>query len=155
MSEKKRINEVSDKEIIIEAKVFSDEDLLKFTQGVRKRFIADITKDGFPNDPKEQRILLQSLSDMDKQSLGNKAIGASEKQSESDSLVARALSQLGSHFGTTNPFEGKGVEIPKLENGKLPDIDLAPGETTVGLANDNYNDFMKNYDEDAGEKIRD
>jgi hypothetical protein len=152
MSTNKPINMASDEEIITEAKNFSDDDLLKFSQGVRKRFINTITKTGFPEDPKEQRVLLQALSDMDKQSLGNKAIGASEKQSESDLLVARALSNLGSHFGTVNPFEGEGKEIPKLEDGSLPVIEIAPGETDVGLSDENYDGFMKKFeDKNEGE----
>ncbi|MBE0438347.1 MAG: hypothetical protein IBX57_01075 [Gammaproteobacteria bacterium] len=131
----------------------TDDDLLKFTQSTRLKLVKSLHDPNgkLPSDPKEQRVLLTALSDMDKAALGNKKIGASEKQSASDALVAQAIAGLSSRFGSQNPFmdqapEG-GTKIPSIETEKLPEVSPLPGETDIGLSTETYKTFSEKFED--------
>lgn len=124
----------------------TDDDLMRFTQGKRKAFIDHITEEGWPNDPKEQSIMLAALADMDRTALGNKRIGANERQSEADALVARAIGQLTTQFNGRNPFEKEGEgKVPEYQADKLPEADAVPGEMDIGLSDQTYKDMEDKY----------
>lgn len=126
----------------------SDDDLIRFTQGTRKKFIEHLVKDGFPEEPKEQYVLLTAMADMDRTALGRKRIGASEKQSAADLLVARAITQIGEQFGDRHPFEREGEgRAPTIEEDKLPDAEAVPGETDIGLSEENYESLVKKFEQ--------
>lgn len=125
----------------------SDDDIMRFTQGTRKRLVSEMIKEGLPTDKDGIETLLHAMADMDRTALGNKRIGASEKQSAADVMVANAIAQISSQFGQQNPFEGNGeVVIPTVEQGKLPSADPVPGETDVGLSEENYDALAKRFD---------
>lgn len=123
----------------------TDDDIMRFTQGTRKRFIDKIIDKGFPADEDGQRILLSALSDMDRTALGNKRIGANEKQSAADVLVAKAITELSSRFGSSNPFEGNKEPIEMVVDATLlPEANPVPGETDIGVSTADYDSFMEN-----------
>lgn len=131
-----------------EVAVLTDDDIISFTQGTRKRFIDEVIAEGFPQDPKEQHVMLTALADMDRTALGNKRIGATERQSAADSLVARAITQLGDNFGANNPYEKDvGGSIPAYDASLLPDANPVPGETDIGLSDQNYKAFTAEYED--------
>lgn len=139
---------MSDENLPSAVEGMTDDDLMKFTQGTRKRFIEHITLKGFPEDTKEQAILLAALSDMDRTALGNKRIGANERQAAADALVARAISQITDQFGSRNPFEGeRRGEIPVYDPTKLPEASPVPGETDIGLSEQTYKDMASKFDD--------
>jgi hypothetical protein len=124
--------------------LLTDDDILKFTQGTRRKFVDHILANGFPNDPKDQHVLLTTLADMDRTALGNKRIGAAEKMAESDKLVAEAISRIGNHYGGRNPFEGATTNpILRPDPELLPNATPAPGETAIGLEVEDYAAFIK------------
>lgn len=124
-----------------------DDDVLGYTQGIRKKFVEATLAKGFPEDSKDQKVLLTALKDMDSVAINNKRIGASEKQTASDLLVVTALAELSSRLGQTNPFEGtteKALPVPDVS--RLPVADTVPGETDIGLSTTNYDEFVAKYD---------
>lgn len=127
--------------------VLSDDQIMQFTQGARKKFIHEIAKDDFPQDTKTQIVFLKALSDMDKAALGNKKIGAAERQTASDALVAKAIIEISNKFGERHPFEvddeGK---LPVIEHELLPPANPVPGETDIGLSSDNYESLVSRFD---------
>jgi len=124
----------------------TDDDIMRFTQGTRKRFVDEIIKDGFPNNPKDQHVLLNALADMDRTALGNKRIGANERQAAADALVARAIAQISQQFGGDNPFQQGQGQVPTFNAELLPDAEPAPGETDVGLSDQTYKALAEKYD---------
>lgn len=124
-----------------------DEEIIRFTQRTRKAFVDEITKGGFPEDPKEQRVLLTALSDMDRTALGNKRLNVEEKQTAVDAQVATMVSKITSQFGGRNPFEGAtSGDLPKIDEKALPEPDPVPGEKDIGLSEDSYEDLMRRHD---------
>lgn len=122
---------------------FTDDEVLKHTQSIRKKFLDSLVERGFPKDPKDQKIFLNTLSDMDKVAMGNKRIGANEKQSAADALVAQALADMTAKLGKTNPFEaGTDNSIPEPVKEKLGEANPVPGEMDIGLSQLDYETFM-------------
>lgn len=125
----------------------TDDDIMQFTQGTRKRLISQMIAKGLPTEKEEIETLLHAMADMDRTALGNKRIGASEKQSAADVMVATAISRITSEFGQQNPFEGNYERvIPTPDQSILPSANPVPGETDIGLSEQNYDELMKRYD---------
>lgn len=124
-----------------------DEEILQFTQRERKKFVNHLIKDGYPADPKEQRILLTALADMDRTALGNKRLNVDEKQVAVDGKVVEMVGKISEQFGGHNPFEGRTTgELPTVDTRALPEADPVPGETDIGISEDSYDDLMKRHD---------
>lgn len=132
----------------------TDDDVLRYTQGTRKKLIDEITNKGMPEGKDERIILLAALSDMDKVALGNKRIGAAEKLSESDKLVAKTIIEIGKKFGTVNPFENnegdilEGIYEREVDLDLLPPPNTVPGETDVGITDLKYDEFVDMMEKD-------
>lgn len=128
-----------------------DDFILRFTQRKRKAFVEEITRSGFPEDPKSQNVMLAALADMDRAALGNKRIGANERLAAADALVAHAITELANQFGSDNPFErgttiqGEAKVTPDLE--KLPAANPAPGETDIGISNETFDSLISRFEE--------
>lgn len=127
------------------SELLSDEDVLRFTQGTRKRFVDHLLVKGFPTDPKEQYVLLSALGDMDRSALGRMRIGANEKLAEGDKLVAQALVQLRQQLNG-DPFQNADhnvvAEIPRVQSNLLPASNAVPGETAIGLERQTFDEFI-------------
>ena len=122
---------------------FSDDQLLAITQNHRLEFLKTLLLDNqYPDDTKEQTILLTTLADIDRTALGNKRIGAKEKQSATDRLVAETIHQLIHKLDDMNPFESTET-ARSLNPNTLPDPKPVPGEMEQGIPKDNYDDFIK------------
>lgn len=133
-----------------DATVMTDDEYLRFTQRTRKQLIGEMVEGGFPTDPKDRIVLLSAMADMDRTALGNKRIGASEKQAAADALVAQAIAKISHQFGRVNPFEGNEDSVvstvPQPDHTRLPDIEVVPGETDIGICNENYKTLMEKFD---------
>ena len=58
----------------------SDDEVLDYTQVMRRKFVNEATVGGskMPTDPKEAKVLLTALSDLDRAALGKKRIKSDE-----------------------------------------------------------------------------
>ena len=126
-----------------------EEDVLTYTQGMRRRLIGDMIKSGdMPTDNKDRITLLAALDGMDRQELGRQKIDATKNSSASDRLVAGALMALmNKELRGGNPFEqdpaqteGRRQPLPALT---LDGLDVVPGETDIGLSDDNLLTFAR------------
>ena len=126
----------------------SDDALLTFVQRKRKEFVDELIKEGYPTDPKEQYVFLTALSDMDRTAINNKRIGAAQRQSAADALVARAISQISNTFTATSPFERESTSTrsPSVEVHLLPASKAVPGETDIGIVNEDYQTLVTKFD---------
>lgn len=125
----------------------SDDDVLRFSQGIRKDLVTDMTKGGLPEDNKDRAMLLTALADMDRVAISNKRIGSQEKANGSNLLVAMAMAKLTENLGGKNPFEtdvtpGRTLDAD-LE--KIPDVETVEGEMHIGAEDNCYEEFMKKF----------
>lgn len=132
----------------------SDDDILKFSQRIRKKVVNHLTGNGekMPDDPKEQMVLLATLSDMDRQALTKKRIAGDNANAESDRQASVAIASMYAQLGTRSPFEVKDAKpidgesreakVPSVPD-KLADVTLVPGELDVGIASLEYRDIVE------------
>lgn len=136
--------------------LLTDDNILRFTQGQRKKLEAHLLVNGWPNDKDSQDVLLKIYADMDRQALGNKRIGAAEKLADSDKYVASVIADVVKRFGSNIPYENGSTVATGLlieqyvdeEKLKLPRADPVPGEMGIGTANMNFGDFVKAFEEE-------
>lgn len=136
--------------------LLTDDNILRFTQGQRKKLEAHLLVNGWPNDKDGQDVLLKLYADMDRQALGNKRIGAAEKLAESDKFVASVIADVVKKFGSNIPFENGGTvatgllieQYVETEQRKLPKVEPVPGEMGIGTANMNFGDFVKAFEDE-------
>lgn len=137
--------------------LLTDDNILRFTQGQRKKLEAHLLVNGWPTDAESQGTLMSLWNDMDRQALGNKRIGAAEKLAESDKHVASVIADVVKKFGSNIPFEngsrgtGQGLLIEQYvesEQVKLPKALPVPGEMGIGTANMNFGDFVKAFEDE-------
>lgn len=131
----------------------TDDDILRFTQGQRKKLEAHLLEKGWPQDAEGQTQLMNLWNDMDRQALGNKRIGVEQKQSEADRMIATVIADVAKKFGSTVPFaQGEGGLVidhqPPEGAEKLPRISTVPGEMDIGLESQNFNDFVKKFEDE-------
>lgn len=137
------------------------EEILSYTQRVRLSLINKITNGGesMPEDPKDRMALLSTLDGIDRQELGKLKIDAKQNNSATERLVAAALTNLiGAGLNGRNPFlheEKEGAPAPVREAPTMPEaivqeLTLVPGETRVGLQNENLATFAKRTGMDLG-----
>ena len=127
----------------------SSEDLdLAFTQSVRRKLVAELTKDGkMPTESREQLTLLSALSDMDRQSLGVKKINSDEGLGNKQLAAAATLAQLFNNpqmktLGRATPGETLTLKIPVLDESVKPS-NLIEGELEIITSGESYESFTQ------------
>lgn len=121
-----------------------DQDI-EYVRGKRKAIINHLTEKGVPEDDGRIALLLGALNDMDRTSLSRKKI-----KSESDTAAnnRQAADLIASIFMLPNSkqlgmdsLDGALGTVPTVE-GKLPEVELLPGEMAVNPAQLDYDSFM-------------
>ena len=129
--------------------LITDDDVLRFTQSQRKRFLDELIKDGLPKDTDGQRLFLDTLNDMDRTALGKKRVGAAEKLAASDQLVADAVLAISRKFEGRDPHrvDGPGTIIEhEIREDRLLPRDVVDGDTHIGIESNNFDDFVKKFE---------
>lgn len=130
----------------------TDDEIIRLTQGQRKKLLEHYTERGIPNDLESQQALMTLLSDMDRTALGNKRAGTAEKLAGTNELVAQAITDVIKHFGSVNPFENNTTGVV-YEHIMEPDLALipaakpVPGEMTIGIESNDFNEFVKKFED--------
>lgn len=130
----------------------SDDDIIRLTQGQRKKLLDHYTEKGIPNTIEEQEALMKLLADMDRTALGNKRVKTDEKLAGTNELVAQAITDVIKHFGGKDPFANNttGVIIdalPEPDVKLLPVANPVPGEMSIGIETHDFNDFVKKFED--------
>ena len=130
-----------------------DDDILNFTQGIRKDFVDELVKPGLPSDKDDRGLLLELLKDMDRTSLGRMKMNVKERELDMAAQTQMALERITRQFGERSPFLAKDPSekldatvieqaAPHLNNNELPELTLVEGETLVGVEEIRYDSFM-------------
>ena len=125
---------------------------LQYTDDNRRGLVNKMVAGGeYPIDPHSQKVLLTALSDMDKAALGKARLKQDDKNADKDRAIASALLATVQGFGNTNPFRAgeSGVPVAGLDASQLPIPAFAPnpGETDVGIKDEDYQTFAEKWDE--------
>lgn len=124
--------------------------VLNFTQGIRKEVVMSLVSSGVPQDNKDRSALLETLRDMDKTSLGVMKLNTKERELDIGARTQMALQRLTETLGVQNPMavsqdtpiDGTATRVPQLSLDAVPQVELAEGETLVGIENIRYEEFM-------------
>ncbi len=122
------------------------ESLMDFTQRVRASLVVEMTAGGLPDDNKDRVTLLATLSDMDSQELNKAKIDAKSASTDVERQAMEIFSRvLDGPARGRNPYARPVIEgvvarvLPQLDD----IVDLVPGETDVGVKNNNLPDFAE------------
>lgn len=130
----------------------TDDAVLRYSQQVRHKLVGEMIANGMPTDKGDRMVMLTALADMDRTALGNKKIGAKEKNTAATQLAAEIFTQLMGKLGDRSPFavdaiEGEYREVPMLQAEALGPTEMSPGETEIGVADENYDAFMRRMEQ--------
>ena len=119
---------------------------LEYVRRKRVEVIEKLTEKGIPDDNESVSLLLGALNDMDRTSIGKKRIKVEADSiainKQASELIASIYSQPNSKRIGFEDIDVVAVAIPSVE-GKLPTVELLPGEMAVGAVQVDYDGFMK------------
>lgn len=119
---------------------------LEYVRRKRVEVIEKLTEKGIPDDSESVSLLLGALNDMDRTSIGKKRIKVEADSiainKQASELIASIYSQPNSKRIGFEDIDVVAVTIPSVE-GKLPTVELLPGEMAVGAVQVDYDGFMK------------
>jgi hypothetical protein len=128
--------------------VMSDDAVMDYTQQMRMRIIAGLTKGGnLPMDVKEQATLMKALDGLDKQAIGKKRIVTENALADTQKQTARLINDVFKTIG------GRGMgevidavmrEVPRLPD-SVPDPDLVDGELDATSTPLTFDTFVARY----------
>lgn len=130
-----------------------DKDLngvLAYTDDLRRGLVNQMVTGGkYPEDPKSQKVLLAALADMDKSALGKARLKQDDRNADKDRAIASALLSTVQGFGNTNPFmqatgAARGIDPAALP---IPVHTPNPGETDVGIKDEDYQAFNEKWED--------
>lgn len=123
----------------------SAEGLLRYSQGIRKNLVKDMTGKGMPEDKEERMQLLQALRDMDQTSVNRMKLDVDKEQAAN----GKAVQEIVERMFNVNPrglavAPGEEVDrLPEPNPQDIPDVDLEDGETEIGLRQESSKDFLE------------
>lgn len=132
-------------DLIEEDEDLSAEGLLRYSQGIRKNFVKDVTHRGMPVDKDERMQLLQALRDMDQTSVNRMKLDVDKDAAAS----GKAVQEIVERMFSINPrglAVAPGYEVDRLplpDTRDIPDIDMEDGETEIGLRQESSKDFLE------------
>lgn len=115
----------------------------------RKQIIDKLTEKGVPDDESAVALLLGALTDMDRTSLSRKKIkvesDAVANNKQAADLIASIFNQPNSKQLGMSANNGVAGVIPSVE-GRLPHVEMLPGEMDVNPMQLDYDAFMSKFD---------
>jgi hypothetical protein len=137
----------------LDSEPLSDEEVLLYTQRKRKELVEDVTQRGMPADNKDRLTLLAALDGMDRAALAGKKIESKEKTSSADREAQYLIAKLHGNLQGRDPFkvdpaDGQVVANRQLhlDESGLDPLVVAPGETEVGIMQENAQTFLDRYE---------
>ena len=121
----------------------SEDDILDYVHGQRKRILDHVMGQKVPDDPKMIGIALQTLDGMSRDALGKKRIKVDEKTNATAEAASGIIAQLlrqasgGTPFQTDKPVHRPDVVLPA----DVPPPSLVEGETATVAPQGSFDDF--------------
>lgn len=134
----------------LDDEVLSNEEMLNFSQKIRKGLVSDMTRKGMPEDKDERSTLLQALRDMDQTSVNRLRLDVDKENNAGNRAaqeIVNRLYQVNPYGLRARPGEERD-DIPEPEVGEIPEIEFSEGEKEVGLITETASDFLKRMDEE-------
>lgn len=139
--------------------VMSDDEVLDYTQLQRRKFIRHFTSNGeqLPTDPKDAKVLLTALSDMDRTALGKKRIKSDEEIAKMnaqsvDAIAAEVRRTMGDRY-RADP-NGETRPAPTVDESTLPPLETLEGEMAIGDTSETHEAFQERYERVHGKPQR-
>ena len=146
---------------VVTDELMTDDDVLDFTQLQRRKFIRVFTKDGeqMPTDPKEAKVFLTALSDMDRSAIGKKRIKSDERIAEMNAQVVEGIAAevrhtMSSYYRASGDVIEGEIVAPTLDDSQMPPLESVEGETAQGIESESYDAFEKRYEGRYGKAVR-
>jgi hypothetical protein len=124
-----------------------DEEMLNYTQGVRKDIIVALTKQGIPSEaPDTVNLMLKTLGDMDRNSLGRMRLKVEENAGKGLAGAAVVVAEMLNKMGNMRPFQSP---VPVARGGApelghdIPPPSLVAGEIDTNAAQRSYDAFIE------------
>lgn len=135
---------------VLDDEVLSNEEMLNYSQKIRKGLVSEMTRQGMPVDKDERSSLLQALRDMDQTSVNRLRLDVDKENNAGN----RAAQEIVNRLYQANPYglrarpgeERDDVPEPRLDD--LPELEFTEGEKEVGLITETASDFLKRMEED-------
>jgi len=130
--------------------VLSNEEMLNFSQKIRKELVSDMTRAGMPADKDERSTLLQALRDMDQTSVNRLRLDVDKENNAGN----RAAQEIVNRLYQANPYGLRARpgeerdDIPEPDVGEIPEIEFSEGEKEVGLITETASDFLKRMEDE-------
>lgn len=128
----------------------TDADVLKQTQRRKFKLLTALEKaDGaVPTDTKEAQLYLQTLESLDRVAVTKMKISSAEGIAEGDRLAAHTIAKMMQQLQGANPFmtapgNPTAANIPEVDPTLLPEVELVPGETDIGVSAQTYDQFVQ------------
>jgi hypothetical protein len=131
----------------------NDDEVLKFTRGVRVRIIGQVMHDGKIGESNSDRILVTNmLKDLDDQALKKKKIASDERNADNTAVLVAEMLRTVNKSTAFTALGGKAIttiEDAKVVPSSIPDMPALPGEMDVAPAQMDYATFLRNQGKDA------
>jgi hypothetical protein len=115
-----------------------DKDLLESCIDIRRNLIAHLTNGGMPKDSEDQKVLLATLSGMEKIALSRAKLKSDEEASKNHGEIQRLIASV--LLKTPKRYDlGDGVPLLLDDSEELTDI--VEGELTIGNTELRLEDF--------------
>ena len=133
----------------VEESLGDSQQLLNYTQRIRRDLVKDMTTRGMPEDKDERGTLLQALRDMDTTSVQRLKLDVDQQAVDNDRQAQEIVRRL-----SQNKPRGLAVEdpshyrhdTPKPDESALPETESVDGETYIGLEQEDAKSFLKKMD---------
>ncbi len=140
--------------------VINDDEVLDFTQIIRRKFVSTVTDQGtkMPTDPKEAKVLLSALADLDKTALGKKRLKLDKEMNETNAqtiaAIAAEVKASAMLFGGNQPAATAPRPAPVFDDSQLPPLQTVDGEMDIGTKSESYDNFKSRYEAEHGKPQR-
>lgn len=134
------------------------EERLEYTQGLRVMMVDHLTLDDdgqrlIPKDKDDRLLLMSTLVDMDRTTLGAMKIKSDDAATKQNNLVAGALQRLSEQIGSRDMLRVEPGEVydhqpPVVRDDLLPSFEPVPGELGQGIENLTYKEFQQKIEND-------
>lgn len=123
----------------------TEEERIDQSQGIRQLGIGSVTRNGtyIPTDKDEREFLLKLLDGKDKQSVARLRLNVDKDKNASDSELAKEFARLSAGVrGVQTPVAPTpGYVPPAFEEGRLPQVQVVPGQLDTGTHNLTFADL--------------
>lgn len=141
-------DETIDTEEVVSEDSMGYEEVLRYSQNIRRTIVSSYMEQGVPKDVKETGMVLKALADMDKSALEERKNAIDSGNADSSRKVAEAMQEFIRLQKNRNPFQRDSDDqpvgaVPELTLEQLGDFELAPGETDIETIQETADDFLE------------